>query len=121
MTSPVARERQYGTVVWNRDPRFLTCPADHLYRFRDVGMQRDHRRLSGHDFFRCTECKPPSYFFVVFSTTPDPIATCYLINEETWKAFVNDPSPRPLSTLEVLFLIKDPLGRSYHPSYQAPR
>ncbi len=117
MTAPAA-DRQYGTVIWNCDPRHLLCPADHLYQFRAHGMLRDQRRITGHDFFRCEQCKPPSHFFVIFSTTPDPHATAYLISEACWKTFVNEPEPLALSTLETLYLLRDPLGRSYNPNWR---
>lgn len=115
---PIALQRpEVGTVIWSCHPRFILCPDDHLYTFRESGMHRDHRLISGHDFFRCDHCKPSSHFFVVFSTTPDLNATCYLISEECWREWYNAPDQALLPTREMLNLIRDPAGRSYNPTY----
>lgn len=106
----------YGTVIWMCDPRFLFCPDDHLYAFHQTGMHRDARRIEGHDFFRCDICKPASHFFVIFRKLPDPTATCYLISEACWKEWM--ASDEQFSSLEMLYLIRDPAGRSYNPSFR---
>jgi hypothetical protein len=103
---------------WTCDPRFILCPDEHLYMFRKTGMVRDMRRMAGHDFFRCEDCKPASHFFVVFSTSPDPHATCYLISEACWRQWINDPNVETRSTQEMLYLIRDPKGRNYNPNYR---
>lgn len=108
-----------GNVVWTCDPRAVFCVNEHLYTFREAGMDRDHRRLSGHEFFRCRECDKPTYFFAVFSTSPDPHVTCYLISEDCWKEWMN--SDESCSTQEMLYRIRDPFGRSYNPTFRPPR
>lgn len=109
-----------GTVIWTCQSNFILCPDDHLYTYHEQGMLRDMRRLEGHDFFKCTMCKPASHFFVVFSTSPDPHATCYLISPDCWKEWATDPSATTLSTPEMLHRLRDPAGRSYNP-YFRPR
>lgn len=115
IAKPVERP-PVGTVIWSCHPRFLLCPDDHLYLLRG-DMQRDHRLLNGHDFFRCNTCKPASHFFVVFSTQPDLNASCFLISEACYKEWINAPDQALLPTREMLSLIRDPLDRSYNPNY----
>lgn len=107
--------QEWGTVIWSCHPRAIFCPAHHLMRFGDV--PRDHRWLTGHDFLRCEKCRPASHYFVVFSTTPDLHATCYLISETCWREWVNAPDGAMLPTREMLYLIRDPVGRNYNPNF----
>lgn len=110
---------EIGTVIWTCASNVIMCPAGHVYwHKKEGGMQRDHRRLTGHDFFRCEKCKPASHFFVVFHTTPDPHATAYLISEECYREWAHDPNPQSLSTPEMLHLLRDPAGRSYNPTWR---
>lgn len=105
--------------IWVCDPRFIMCNDEHLYMFRDKGMDRDHRRLEGHEFFRCRECGPETFFFAVFSTSPDPHTVCYAISEESWKEWMNRDDV--FSTREMLYLLRDPDGKSLNPNYVPPQ
>lgn len=112
---------EWGDIHWVCDPRFITCPRDHLYSFKkQEGFSRDHRRLSGYEFFQCRQCAPATFWFAVFTTQPTPAAFCYEISESCWKEWMDDNAQLVLSTTEMLYLIRDPQGRSYNPTFRPP-
>lgn len=114
-------------VPWVRNPNFLTCQHGHLLKFNDMregnakGWRGDLRRLSGHAFFECKTCRPPTFFFAVFVTEPDPHVMCYALDEGAYREWDSDPSSVTLSTPEMLYQLRDPDGRSYNPNWRAPR
>jgi hypothetical protein len=103
---------------------FLTCApvnGEHLLRYHKAGFRADVRGLSGHAFFSCDSCQPETYMFVVFSTSPDPHATCYPISRECYKQWVNDPTATTASTPEMLHRLQDPDGNSLNPTWRPLR
>lgn len=109
---------------WVCYSNFLTCSPDgeeHLLRYKSAGFVGDVRGLEGHAFFSCTECRPATYFFAVFSKSPDPHATCYPISEIAFKQWSLDPTATTKTTPEMLWLLRDPAGRSLNPNWKGPR
>lgn len=109
-----------GTSIWHTYPNFLVCQNEHLLKFYETGYRADMRRLSGHGFFECRQCQPSTYFLAVFSTSPDPHTTCYALSRESFEQWDKNPEPTP-PTPELLYLIRDPAGRSYNPYWNGPR
>lgn len=103
-------------TTWTCHHRAIKCRAGHVYKLKQDGMQRNHMALSGHDFFRCDKCNPSCFWFAVFSTTPDRYATCYQVSEECWREWQTDEPSLP--TTEMLYVIRDPAGRSHNPNFR---
>jgi len=119
VTSNAARH-PVGTEIWSCYPNYLVCQNDHLLKYYETGYQADLRRMSGHSFFECRQCQPSTYFFAVFSTSPDPHVTCYALSRESFEHWNKTDEPTP-PTPEMLYRIRDPQGRSYNPYWKGPR
>lgn len=109
---------------WVTHPHYLVCRHGHpLRQFEksDVAHSRwraDLRHLCGHAFFRCFTCQPDSFFFAVFVREPSPAVWCYAIGAEDYSFWQGDGSDVTLPTLEMLYRLRDPDGRSYHPEWR---
>lgn len=104
-------------MIWSCHHRAIKCPNGHLYELKVKGMQRDHQSLQGHEFFRCDRCTPSTYWFVVFSTTPDRHASCYEISLDCWREWQSNPADTTLPTTEMLHMLRSPDGTSYNPQW----
>jgi hypothetical protein len=119
--------RPVATYVWHCESNFLTCNPygadgkEHLLKFYETGYRADLRRISGHAFLECRQCQPPTYMFVVFSTTPSSMATCYAISRESYDEWQRDKSETTYTTQEMLYRLRDPDGRSLNPYWREPR
>lgn len=112
------------TRPWTCYSNFLTCDPggkEHLIRFKSERFSADMRRVSGHAFIMCDQCKPATYFFVVYATTPDPHATCHPISRESYLQWYNEGGAESKSTPEMLYLLRDPAGQSLNPTWRPPR
>jgi hypothetical protein len=121
MTRPAAERVQLGQTPWHCDPQGIICEHDHLFAFYKAGYRADFRRLSGHAFFQCRECDPPTYFAAVWGKL-DGIATvtCYAIDRASYEEWDKGDEPSP-QTPELLYRLRDPSGRSHNPSWRPPR
>jgi hypothetical protein len=114
-----------GTAVWVCDPNFITCNPhgegrEHLLAFYEAGYRADLRRLNGHAFLECRQCKPPSFMFAVFTAVPSPMVTLYAIDQASYDEWIRTGEGTP-STPEMLYRLRDPQGRSYNPYWRPPR
>ncbi len=117
MTAPA--RQPVATTIWHCESNFLTCPNDHLLKFYETGYRADLRRVEGHAFFECKQCRPePSYFFAVFVSRPSPMATCYEISKDSYVQWEKDAAATTLPTPEMLYQLRDPKGRSYNPHFK---
>lgn len=117
-----ARERvPLAALPWVCDPNFILCREEHLLTLYKTGYRADLRRISGHAFFECRECAPPSYFLASISKM-DGLATvtCYAIDRPSWEEWDKGSEPTP-QTPELLYRLKDPDGRSHNPYWRPPR
>lgn len=112
---PLARQ------PWVCEPNFIVCSDDHLLALYKAEYRGDFRRLSGHTFLECRDCKPSTYFLAVFAKI-DGLATvtCYDLNQPSFIEWDrgNDPTP---STPELLYRLRDREGRSHNPYWRPPR
>jgi hypothetical protein len=104
---------------WHCYPNFLVCRHEHLLRYDKHVANLDG--VSGHAFFRCNQCKPATYFFVVISTTPDSHAECYAIDEASFRAWEADVGDKTCSTPEMLYKLRGPDGQSLNPKWRPMR
>lgn len=112
---PVARN------IWHCDPNAIVCErGDHLLAHYEQGYRADMRRMSGHAFLQCLNCKPHQYFFALFAQFPSPMVTCYELSKESYDEWDRTPEETP-PTPELLYRLRDPEGRSYNPFFTPPR
>lgn len=117
MSSAAAKPEPLGRSIWHAYPNFVVCVNDHLLAFRKADYRADMRRMSGHAFLKCEQCAPATYFFAVFSTTPDLHVTCYAISKESYDEWTRSEEPTP-PTPEILYRLRDPEGRSLNPLWR---
>lgn len=103
--------------IWHCDAQAVTCQHGHLWRHYKHGYRADFRRLSGHAFLECQQCVPPTFIFAHFITQPSPMVMCYAIDFESFKTWSKTEEPTPPTT-ELLYLLRDPEGRNYNPSFR---
>jgi hypothetical protein len=111
-----------STQNWQADANAIFCKSgDHLLAFYEAGFRGDMRRMTGHAFFQCRNCRPFSQFLAVFSKI-DGLAEvrCYALNEESYKEWDSNQDATP-PTPELLCKLRDPEGKSHNPYYLPPK
>lgn len=103
---------------WVCDPNAIVCAfCDSLLAYYASGFRSNRRDMSGHDWIMCKNCDPATYFLAVASPLPYPMVTCYPISRESyvrWDTAAGRSPPTP----ELLYYLRDPLGRSWNPYWQ---
>lgn len=112
------RAEHLGQTPWMCDPNAIICMHDHLWAHYKADYRGDFKRLSGHAFLECRLCAPPTQFLAVFAKI-DGIAstTCYALDKPSFDFWNTSPDPTP-STPELLYLVRDPHGRSHNPYWR---
>ncbi len=108
-------------TIWHCDPNMIVCRDGHPLLLYKSGYRGDDRGLVGHAFRRCMTCRPTTPFFALFIVHPSPLVVCYLLSEdsyEEWRTRGGDETP---ATQELLYLLRDPDGRSYNPNWRPPQ
>lgn len=100
-------------MIWHCESNYPMCSHGHVYKFAKAGVAEDRRRLVGHVFVCCQQCKPSTFFFGIATDAPSPIVTCYRITKEQYDQWVNSADERVTST-QMLHLL------GYHPHWREP-
>lgn len=98
-------------MIWHCEANFPQCSQGHVYMFRKAGVAEDRRRLVGHLFACCQQCKPSTFYFGIACDLPSPMLTCYEITKPQYDQWVNSDDDRITST-KMLHLL------GYHPNYR---
>lgn len=106
-------------MIWHCEANYLTCAVGHFFRWGKAGFAVDQRRVAGHMFLSCQQCRPSTFFFAILSDAPTPLATCYAIDRGQYDQWLNSVDDR-LSSTHMLHLLSGPNGLSYHPNYREP-
>lgn len=114
-----------GQAPWHCDPNAIVCEhGNHLLAYYKAGYRADMRRLTGHAFFECRDCKEESghssYFLAVFIRDPSPLVLCYALDKPSFDEWDKSNEPTP-PTAELLHRVRDPQGRSHNPYWRPQR
>ncbi len=113
-----------GQRPWHCDPNAIVCEHEHLLAFYKAGYRADLRRLVGHAFLECRDCKEQfgrsTYFLALFVRDPSPLVLCYPLSKESFDEWDKTNEPTPPSG-ELLYRLRDPQGRSHNPYWRPPR
>jgi len=108
--------------TWSCYTGFIVCSNAHLLRLLRTGYKGDIRDVAGHAFLECQQCDPSTFFLAVLSTSPDPHVTCYALSRDCYREWDRrPPEQRTPNTPELLYLVRDPEGRSHNPSWRPPK
>lgn len=106
-----------GRPVWHCEPQAITCVNEHLLAFYEAGYRADFRNMSGHAFLQCQKCSPATFFLALFMRDPSPLVICYGLSKESYTEWDRRTEPTP-GTGELLYLLRDPEGRSHNPLWR---
>lgn len=103
--------------IWHCSPNELRCQAGHVRKHHKEGFHVDQRRVDGHLFFMCDECKRTA--LGVVTSRPSPMVTCYAISRAHFDYWVGTTDDEVEPRLEEDRETQDLLYRlGYNPTYQ---
>lgn len=120
MTRPTPQRLPVGTGQWVCDVNAVVCRfCDTMMAYYKDGFRANAGQMSGPMPVACYNCKPHTYFMLLYQPLPSPIATCYPLSRESYVQWDSAGSRYP-PVPELLYHMRDPQGRSYNPYWQPP-